>query len=119
MDILIGLLIIAVGALCQSSCYVPINKIKGWSWESYWLVQGVFAWILFPLLGALLAVPEGHSLLELLETGVISVLHSVRALLSEHVQQEVLSWDLYCSTPSSLRWVRWSHLLFQLFREWL
>lgn len=69
MDILIGLLIIAVGAFCQSSCYVPINKIKGWSWESYWLVQGVFAWIVFPVLGALLAVPEGHSLLELLETG--------------------------------------------------
>ena len=65
MEILIGLLIIAVGAFCQSSSYVPINKVKGWSWESYWLVQGVFAWLLFPLLGALLAVPAGHSLFEL------------------------------------------------------
>ena len=61
MDILIGLLIIAVGAFCQSSCYVPINKIKDWSWESYWIVQGVFAWLLLPLLGALLAVPAGPS----------------------------------------------------------
>ena len=68
MEIIIGLLIIAVGAFCQSSCYVPINKIKGWSWESYWLVQGVFAWLVFPLLGALLAVPEGHSLCELFAT---------------------------------------------------
>ena len=65
MEIVIGLLIIAVGAFCQSSCYVPINKIKDWSWESYWIVQGVFAWILFPQLGALLAVPAGHSLTEL------------------------------------------------------
>lgn len=65
MEILIGLLIIAVGAFCQSSCYVPINKIRGWSWESYWLVQGVFAWLVLPFLGALLAVPEGHSLSEL------------------------------------------------------
>lgn len=64
MGVLLGLLIIAVGAFCQSSCYVPINKIKKWSWESYWLVQGVFAWLIFPLLGALLAVPAGHSLLE-------------------------------------------------------
>ncbi len=64
MEIIIGLLIIAVGAFCQSSCYVPINKIKSWSWESYWLVQGVFAWIVFPLLGALLAVPEGRCLFE-------------------------------------------------------
>ncbi len=62
MDIIIGLVIIAVGAFCQSSCYVPINKVKEWSWESYWLVQGVFAWLLLPFLGALLAVPAGQSL---------------------------------------------------------
>lgn len=60
--IIIGLLIIAIGAFCQSSCYVPINKIKSWSWESYWIVQGVFAWLVLPFLGALLAVPTGGSL---------------------------------------------------------
>ena len=65
MEIIIGLLIIAIGAFCQSSSYVPINKIKQWSWESYWLVQGVFAWLVFPILGAMLAVPEGSSLFEL------------------------------------------------------
>ena len=65
MEIVIGLLIIAIGAFCQSSCYVPINRIKNWSWESYWIVQGVFAWLLLPLGGALLAVPGGHSLCEL------------------------------------------------------
>ena len=65
MEIVLGLLIIAIGAFCQSSCYVPINKIKEWSWESYWIVQGVFAWLILPLLGALLAVPAGHSLFEL------------------------------------------------------
>ena len=62
MEIVIGLIIIAIGAFCQSSCYVPINKIKDWSWESYWIIQGVFAWLLLPFLGALLAVPEGQSL---------------------------------------------------------
>lgn len=67
--ILLGLLIIAIGAFCQSSCYVPINKIKEWSWESYWIVQGVFAWLVLPFLGALLAVPEGHSLCELFTAG--------------------------------------------------
>jgi len=65
MYIVIGLLIIAIGAFCQSSSYVPINKIKSWSWESYWLIQGIFAWLLFPLAGALLAVPEGESLFAL------------------------------------------------------
>ena len=67
MEILIGLLIIAIGAFCQSSCYVPINKIKDWSWESYWVVQGVFAWLILPFLGAMLAVPSGHSFFELFD----------------------------------------------------
>lgn len=62
MEIVLGLLIIAIGAFCQSSCYVPINKIKDWSWESYWIIQGVFAWLVLPFLGALLAVPAGESL---------------------------------------------------------
>ncbi|MDD4284915.1 MAG: L-rhamnose/proton symporter RhaT [Fermentimonas sp.] len=56
MNTLIGLLIIAVGSMGQSSSYVPINKIKGWSWENFWLTQGVFAWLIFPFLGALLSI---------------------------------------------------------------
>ena len=56
MNLIIGLFVIAFGAFCQSSSYVPINKIKSWSWESYWLVQGVFAWLLFPLCGTLLSL---------------------------------------------------------------
>ncbi len=50
------------GSLGQSSSYVPINKVKNWSWECFWLTQGVFAWLLFPLLGALIALPSGVSL---------------------------------------------------------
>ena len=62
MEIIIGLIIIAIGSFGQSSSYVPINKVKGWSWESFWLVQGIFAWIVFPWLGASLALPEGVTL---------------------------------------------------------
>ncbi len=60
MSAILGLLIIAVGSMGQSSSYVPINKIKNWSWENFWLVQGIFAWLVFPLLGAFLAnsLPE-------------------------------------------------------------
>jgi L-rhamnose-H+ transport protein len=47
---------------------VPIKKVKDWSWESFWLTQGVFAWLIFPLLGALLAVPSGNSLADILTT---------------------------------------------------
>ena len=69
MNISIGLLIIAIGAMGQSSSYVPIKKVKTWAWESFWLVQGIFAWLVFPYLGALIAVPEGNSLIEILNAG--------------------------------------------------
>lgn len=77
MEIALGLLIIAIGAFCQSSCYVPINRIKQWSWESYWIVQGLFAWILFPLLGAMLAVPAGHSLIEIYAANPVDTLWTI------------------------------------------
>lgn len=69
MNVIIGLIIIAIGSFGQSSSYVPINKVKEWSWENFWLTQGVFAWLVFPLLGALLGIPEGSSLFELWEAG--------------------------------------------------
>lgn len=69
MEIFIGLLIIALGSFGQSSSYVPITKVRGWSWENFWMVQGLFAWLVFPLLGALAAVPEGSTLVGLLGEG--------------------------------------------------
>jgi L-rhamnose-H+ transport protein len=69
MNTLIGLLIIAVGSFGQSSSYVPIKKVKSWSWESFWLVQGVFAWLVFPFLGSLLAVSGENSLCALWQAG--------------------------------------------------
>ena len=69
MNTFLGLLIIAVGSFGQSSSYVPFRKVKQWSWESFWLVQGTFAWLVFPLAGALAAVPSGASLFALLGTG--------------------------------------------------
>ena len=69
MDIFIGLLIIAIGSIGVSSSYIPINKIKEWSWENFWMVQGIFAWLVFPFLGALLAVDEGRSLIDMWSQG--------------------------------------------------
>lgn len=68
MNTALGLLIIAIGSFGQSSSYVPIKKVKNWAWETFWLTQGVFAWLVFPFLGALLAVPEGATLFSILGT---------------------------------------------------
>jgi L-rhamnose-H+ transport protein len=52
-----------LGGLASASCYLPFRGIKRWSWETYWLVQGTFSWILAPILIALLLVPNVASIL--------------------------------------------------------
>jgi L-rhamnose-H+ transport protein len=59
MDSILSLLLMALGSICAASFYVPIKKIKSWSWESYWIVQGLFSWIIVPILFAWITVPAG------------------------------------------------------------
>lgn len=66
-----SILLIATGSVCAASFYVPIKKIKAWSWESYWMVQGVFSWLIVPILFARLTLPEG-SLQTLLKEAPLS-----------------------------------------------
>ncbi len=37
-----------LGGLASGSFYVPYRGVKRWSWETYWLVGGVFSWIFAP-----------------------------------------------------------------------
>lgn len=59
MNSILSIVLMAVGSICAASFYVPIRKIRGWSWESYWIVQGVFSWIIAPVLIAWITVPSG------------------------------------------------------------
>src|SRR5438034_6241692 len=37
-----------LGGLASGSFYVPYRGVEKWSWETYWIVGGVFAWIICP-----------------------------------------------------------------------
>jgi len=54
-----GILLIAIGSLGAASFYVAFKKVKNWAWESYWIMQGVAAWLIYPWIFALLTVPSG------------------------------------------------------------
>ena len=69
MNTLIGLLIIAVGKF-RAEQLVCADKKSGRMVVGKLLAgAGIFAWLVFPLLGALLAIPAGSSLLELWGAG--------------------------------------------------
>jgi L-rhamnose-H+ transport protein len=52
---LLGVLFHWVGGLASGSFYVPYRRVRGWAWETYWLVGGFFSWIIVPwILGLLM-----------------------------------------------------------------
>ena len=52
-DPLVGVVLHWLGGLASASFYVPFRGVKAWAWETYWLVGGVFSWIVAPWLLAL------------------------------------------------------------------
>ena len=44
----LGVFLHWLGGLASGSFYVPYKGVKKWSWETYWLVGGIFSWILCP-----------------------------------------------------------------------
>lgn len=53
-----GFLLIAFGAFMSGSFSIPFDKVQNWKWENYWLIYGLFAYIIVPLLACLILVPN-------------------------------------------------------------
>ncbi len=58
MNSLLSILLISIGGASAASFYVPIKKVRDWSWESYWIVQGAVSWIIAPWVFAYCTVPD-------------------------------------------------------------
>ncbi len=52
-----------LGGLASGSFYVPFRAVKRWSWETYWLVGGVFSWIIIPHLMAGFLTSQLHAVI--------------------------------------------------------
>jgi L-rhamnose-H+ transport protein len=53
-----------LGGLASGSFYVPYRGVRQWSWETYWLVGGVFSWIVAPWVFASLLTSQLVSVLD-------------------------------------------------------
>jgi L-rhamnose-H+ transport protein len=48
----------AAGALLAANCYAPQKYVKGWAWEIFWMTQAAWCWLLWPIIGAFLTIPQ-------------------------------------------------------------
>ena len=68
----IGVLYHWIGGLASASNFIPFRGIRRWSWEIYWIIQGLAAWIVAPMLLALLLVPNLFPILHRAPTASIT-----------------------------------------------
>ncbi|MCF0052944.1 L-rhamnose/proton symporter RhaT [Dyadobacter sp. LJ53] len=57
MQALLGVIFHFIGGFASGSFYIPYKQVKGWAWESYWIVGGLFSWLIVPPLAAYLTIP--------------------------------------------------------------
>lgn len=57
MNVIFGIIYHSLGGIASGSFYMPYNKVKGWNWESFWMLGGLFSWLIVPPLIAYLTVP--------------------------------------------------------------
>ncbi|MEJ7643806.1 MAG: L-rhamnose/proton symporter RhaT [Chryseolinea sp.] len=57
MGVILGVIFHFIGGFASGSFYVPFKKVRQWSWESYWIVGGIFSWLIVPPLAAWLTLP--------------------------------------------------------------
>jgi len=80
LSIVFGILLIALGAFASGSFAVPFGKIRGWKWETYWMVFSLGAYILFPLVACLIFAPDFIQIIQSTSSSTILIVFLLGAV---------------------------------------
>jgi len=72
MQTLFGIFFHFIGGFASGSFYIPYKKVKNWAWESYWIVGGLFSWLIVPPLAAWLTIPNFGAIISQAQTPTIA-----------------------------------------------
>lgn len=68
---LLGVFFHWLGGLASASFYVPFRKVRGWSWEIYWIIGGLFSWVLAPWIFAFFRTEDLFGVIASASTGTL------------------------------------------------
>ncbi|HVB03286.1 MAG TPA: L-rhamnose/proton symporter RhaT [Chitinophagaceae bacterium] len=71
MQVLLGVIFHLIGGTASGSFYMPYKKVRKWHWENYWIVGGLFSWLIVPPLAAWLTIPDFTQIISHTSAGVI------------------------------------------------
>lgn len=69
--VILGVIFHFLGGFASGSFYMAFKKVKAWAWESYWLIGGLFSWLIVPPLAAVLTLPGFSEIIETTEGSVL------------------------------------------------
>lgn len=64
MQVILGVIFHFLGGFASGSFYIPYKKVRGWHWESFWIIGGLFSWLIVPPLAAYFTVPEFQTIIK-------------------------------------------------------
>lgn len=70
MGVILGVIFHFLGGFASGSFYMAFKKVKGWAWENYWLIGGLFSWLIVPPLAAALTIPGFADIIAQTESSV-------------------------------------------------
>jgi L-rhamnose-H+ transport protein len=73
MSAILGVIFHFLGGFASGSFYIPYKKVKSWSWESYWIVGGLFSWLIVPPIAAWLTVPGFAEIISSSTTTILGI----------------------------------------------
>src|SRR6187551_3203930 len=71
MGVILGVIFHFIGGFASGSFYIPYKKVKGWAWESYWIIGGLFSWLIVPPLAAYLTIPGYLDIIKSTDGGIV------------------------------------------------
>lgn len=73
MQAILGVIFHFIGGFASGSFYIPYKKVKGWAWESFWIVGGIFSWLIVPPLAAWLTIPNFTEIIKQTNGGILGL----------------------------------------------
>jgi L-rhamnose-H+ transport protein len=80
MQAILGVFFHFIGGFASGSFYMPYKKVKGWSWESFWITGGIFSWLIAPLIAAYFTIPNFFDIIKSASPLVIGATFSMGLL---------------------------------------
>src|SRR5215475_13274689 len=71
MQVIFGVIFHFIGGFASGSFYIPYKKVKGWNWESFWIVGGLFSWLIVPPIAAYLTIPGFADIISSTSSGTL------------------------------------------------